>query len=245
MSGRLRPNLPWLCAAALTGGIAVSPPLDRLADASFAWHMVQHVALLYGVSLSALLSRPLDVFTSIAPKNATAAVVQATRPLHVFAWPPLTLAAYVAVLWVTHFSELYQLSLEHFWIHVGEHALYVAAGAAFWLPVLGTPPVRPIAHPARLLYLFVALPQGALLGMAIGGARRPLYAYYANLTTNAQALADQHHAAAIVWIGGGLIVFCAMLATLGAWASREHFQAQSDCTYAARSRTSRSVRTLG
>ncbi|HVA34187.1 MAG TPA: cytochrome c oxidase assembly protein [Candidatus Baltobacteraceae bacterium] len=241
----LRAPMLWLTGAALTAGIAVSPPLDRLADASFAWHMAQHVMLLYVVSLFVLLSRPLDLVAAIAPKSTTAAFVNAMRPLHVFAWPPLTLAAYIAVLWGTHFSGLYQLSLEHFWVHVCEHALYVAAGIAFWLPVLGTPPVRPIAYPARLLYLFVALPQGALLGMAIDGARTPLYAHYAALATNARALTDQHDAAATMWIAGGLIVFCAMLATLGAWAARENRPAHSDSTYAARSRTSRSVRTLG
>ena len=65
-------------------------------------------------------------------------------------------------------------------MHAGEHALLLAVGTLFWLPVLCPPPVRVQPYPARLLYLMLLLPQGALLAFAIDGARAPLYPHYAS-----------------------------------------------------------------
>jgi putative membrane protein len=204
------------------GGASIAPPLDRLADVSLTWHMLQHLTMLYLVTLLILAARPFELFAALAGKSATAGFVRATRRLHVVALPPVALAVFVATLWFTHFSPLYELSLERPWVHAGEHLLYLVAGIAFWLPVLGPPPLRPLSYPVRLLYLAVALPQGALLAMAIGGARQPLYPHYvATLGSLSAALADQRDAAAAMWILGGLIVFAAFLATLSVWALRE------------------------
>ncbi len=210
-----------LAAAGLVGVAAVAPPLERIADSSFTAHMAQHLTLLFVVPLLALLARPFDLFATAAGKHATVRFVRATRALHVAALPPVALAVFVATLWLAHFSSLYESALENPIVHVGEHALFIAAGTLFWLPVLAPPPLRPLSYPARMLYLAVALPQAALLAMALGGARQPLYAHYATLNGAASALADQRNAAALMWIAGGMIVFAAFLFTLGVWARRE------------------------
>lgn len=200
---------------------ALSPAIDRLADASFAWHMVQHLTLFYLVSLFLLLARPFDLLARSLRKPAIATSVRAARPLHVLALPPVALGVFVATLWATHFSPLYELALDHPPVHALEHLLYLTAGIVFWLPVLTVSPLRPLGYPARLFYLIVALPQGALLGMVIASARQPLYAHYAAAGSHAAVLADQGNAAAVMWIAGGLVIFIALLATLGTWARRE------------------------
>ncbi len=211
----------WIAAFAL-GAAAVAPPIDRLADRSFTWHMLQHLVLLYCVPLLVLLARPFDTFAALAAKDATARLVRATRPLHVLASPPVALGVFVAAMWLTHYSGLYEWSLESAPVHVAEHLIYLVAGTVFWLPVLAPPPLRPWSFPARLLYLMLALPQGALLGMALGSARTPLYPHYVALEGSIPAaLRDQRDAAALMWIVGGLIVFAALLILLGAWARRE------------------------
>lgn len=184
--------------------------------------MAQHLVILYGVTLLFLLARPFDLFVRIAGKPATATFVRAFRPLHRIALPPVTLLIFIATLWGTHFSALYELALEHPWMHAAEHVLYLTAGAIFWLPVIAPAPLRPASFPIRLFYLTVALPQGALLGMVLASARSPLYPHYVGtFGSRAAALADQANAAAIMWIGGGLVVFGALLVTLAAWARRE------------------------
>jgi hypothetical protein len=124
-------------------------------------------------------------------------------------------------MWLTHFTGLYDVALRSRPAHVAEHLLYIAAGTLFWLPVLAPPPLRPLPYPARLFYLAIALPQGALIAMAINGARAPLYAHYVATEGWRNALVDQSNAAAVMWLFGGLVVFVAFLATLAVWAHRE------------------------
>ncbi len=211
----------WIAALGMLA-LALSPAIDARADSSFGWHMAQHLVLLFGVSFCIVAGRPFQLFSSLAPKAIVARTVRATRWTHVAAHPALTLSVFVAAMWVAHFSGLYELALERTWAHVAEHALFLTAGVLFWLPVLAPQPLRPLPYPVRLLYLFVALPQGALLALALASAHRVLYSHYAAVSATAAALADQSNAAAVMWIGGGLILFVAFLATLGVWAAREN-----------------------
>ncbi|HEY1882019.1 MAG TPA: cytochrome c oxidase assembly protein [Candidatus Cybelea sp.] len=211
----------YLSAAVLLFAATVGPPLDRLADDSFTWHMLQHLLLLYAVPLLAVLASPFALFPALFGKARTARLVTATRPLHAVAQPAVALAFFFGVLWATHFSGLFQLALVHSSFHLFEHALYLTAGMLFWLPVLSPPPLRSIGFPSKLLYLVIALPQGALVAMAIDAARAPLYQHYAVVEGQSTALADQHSAAAVMWIAGGLVLLCAFLTTLGLWAHRE------------------------
>lgn len=211
-----------LVAAAVACGIlAIFGPLEALADRSFAWHMAQHLVLLIAIPLLVLWSKPFPHVRRLLGDGRTIVLLRATRPLHVVAFPPVALAIFLATLWGTHFSHLYEAALDTTALHAAEHALYLFAGCVFWLPVLTVAPLRPNAYPVRLLYLIVALPQGALLAIALGAARTPLYPHYAHLMSAAEAVADQQNAAAVMWISGGLAIFIAMLATMGTWAARE------------------------
>jgi len=214
-------RLAALFGALLASGAVLVPAFDRLADASFAWHMVQHLVLLFVVPFFVLATKPFDAFRALAGKRTTSAFISATRRLHVLGHPVVAFALFTGYLWFMHFSPLYEAALEHPPIHVLEHGLLVVVGLVFWLPVLAPPPLSPPPFPVRLFYLLFVLPQGALLGFALGAARVPLYAHYAALMTPQAALADQSNGAAVMWIGGGLIVFTAFLATLGVWARRE------------------------
>ncbi len=169
-----------------------------------------------------LLAHPFEPLARIAGKSTTAAFVRATRPLHALASAPFALAFFVAnnVVDALHAGYMKRRCI------IGSctspsMSLYVVAGTLFWLPVLGPPPLRPLPYPARLFYLAVALPQGALVAMAIDSARSPLYAHYVATEGWRGALADQSNAAAVMWICGGLVVFTAFLTTLGVWAHRE------------------------
>jgi putative copper resistance protein D len=212
----------YIIAAVGMLAAALSPQIDARADAAFSWHMAQHLVLLFLVPFCLVAARPFQLFSAFARKGVVARVVRVTRPMHVAAHPVVALAFFGATMWATHFSGLYELALEHTWAHVAEHTLYLSAGVLFWLPVLAPQPLRPLPYPMRLLYLFVALPQGALLAFALASGHRALYPHYAQINGTAAALADQTTAAAVMWIAGGLIVFVAFLATLGVWAAREN-----------------------
>ena len=213
-----------LAGATLLAALALSPFMDARSDTSLAWHMVQHLVLIFIVPVLFLLAHPGEWIETKIGTRLTVAIVRAlhAQPMRALTSPAASLATLIFTLWVTHFTSLYEAALQHPQVHLSEHLLFFVSGLFFWLPVTGARPLRPLSYPARLLYLFLALPQGALLAVALYAARAPLYPHYVTvLGSSAAALADQRTAAAIMWAGGGMIIFCALLCVLGAWARRE------------------------
>ncbi|HEY8314654.1 MAG TPA: cytochrome c oxidase assembly protein [Candidatus Baltobacteraceae bacterium] len=205
----------------------VLPPFDALADLSFAAHMTQHLILtLIGPPL-VLLGAPLLLVVALPAPDIGKAVARVVRHPIVLALssPVPALLLFTATLWTVHFSPLYDLALRNEAVHAGEHALLVVVAFLFWLPVVqvGYAP-RPVAFPARMLYLFLAIPQGAFLGLTIFSSRYVLYAHYAIGRSPAAALADQQNAGAVMWIGGGAIVFVAFMITAAVWAAHERVE---------------------
>ena len=211
----------FLGAAAIAAVAVVSPPFDAVVDRSFAWHMVQHLSIVYVVALLIVAANPFALLVRITGKKTIERIVRTVRPLHAAAAPWVTLPVFVSVLWIAHFSPLYELALERPWAHIAEHVAFLAAGIGFWLPVLAPAPLRPLGHAARVFYLVAALPQGSLLGMVLFSARAPLYSHYVRIAGRTAALADQHVAAAIMWMSGGIVVLAALSCTLASWAHRE------------------------
>lgn len=207
---------------------ALVPPVDAFADRWFAAHMLQHVVLtLVGPPL-VLLGAPVLLCVSLPRPNVARAIARTVRfpAVHALLSPVTAWLAFVATLWLVHFSPLYEAALQREWVHGFEHALLAAAAMLFWMAVvqIGYAP-QPLAFPARLFYLFFAIPQGAFLGLAIYAAQRVLYPHYALGRTFAQAVSDQRNAGAVMWIGGGLILFVAFVVTAGVWASVERDKA--------------------
>jgi cytochrome c oxidase assembly factor CtaG len=204
--------------------IALSPWADAAADAAFSSHMLQHVTLMLVAPPLLLLGAPFLVAAGVARSAAARAFGRVLHfaPLRILTSAPAALLLFVGVLWAAHFSPLYEASLEHEWIHILEHAVFFGSALLFWMWVLpsGSLP-RPVPYPVRLLLLFLALPQGAFIAIALQSARDVLYAHYAATQTLAQALADQRAAGEIMWIGGGTLLFVAFVAVAAEWASTE------------------------
>jgi putative copper resistance protein D len=128
---------------------------------------------------------------------------------------------FAAVQYATHFSAFYELALQHIWVHALEHGLYIVVGVIFWWPVVGLDPSpRKLAFPARLLYLVLAMPLEAFLGVAIMSASHPLYPHYAQLPApwgGGAALHDQSNAGSLMWVTGEIVNLVAVLCVAGAW----------------------------
>lgn len=218
----------WRITAFITGVAAMTvvlmPPIEPLADRLFAWHMTQHVVIMLIGPPLVLLGAPLLLLVAVPPQRigrAITAFAQSRAGNVIFA--PLTgWISFIALLWVSHFSPLYEAALEHPGVHVLEHGLYVGASMLFWNSVVqvGYTP-RPLPFVARMLYLFLAIPQGAFLGLAIYAARGVLYRHYLQGHSFTMALADQQNGGAVMWIAGGLLLFIAFMCTAGAWAAAE------------------------
>src|SRR5690348_12217348 len=65
-----------------------------------------------------------------------------SRAVTAMAWPPVTVVLYAAVVIVTHLTPLMNQVLADQAVHDAEHAAYLVAGYLFFLPVIGSEPLR-------------------------------------------------------------------------------------------------------
>jgi putative membrane protein len=225
-AGNASQPVPRARLAAFVSGVAVvvfalGSPLDAYAGALLSVHMVQHLMLTLVAAPLILLGRPLSLARRTDAGRRTIPGLLRSRGAHVLSHPVVAWTLYAGVLWGTHFTPIYQAALENDLVHGLEHAAFLGAALLFWLPVVGTEPSAwRLPYAARLLYLFLAGPVGAFLGLAINQAASPLYAHYATLQRGwgPMPLADQQAAGLIMWIAGGLGMLVAILLVAAAWA---------------------------
>lgn len=202
-------------------GGALLGPLDTLADTSLSWHMVQHLALVSVAAPLLLLGAPIRLALAALPTRTASHLARllASPPLRAIVHPGIAWLQFTAVLYVVHFSPLYEAALVNENVHALEHTLFLTSALIFWTPLLAVAPApHAPSHPVRLLALFLALPMSAFLGFAFYVSRHVLYAHYA---AQPHALADQMNAGAVMWIAGGTPLFVALMWIVADWGVRE------------------------
>jgi cytochrome c oxidase assembly factor CtaG len=220
-------------AACFLGGLAViwvalQSPIDTYADTRLSVHMVQHLLLTMVAAALLVLGAPV----TLALRASTPAFrrrwllpLLRSRPVRLLTAPQVAWAQFALVLWASHFSPLYEAAVRNDGVHALEHLLYVASAVLFWSPVAGVDPSpKRLSHPARLLYLFLAMPQTSFLGLAMWGADRVLYpAYQAAL--GPATLDDQRLAGTIMGSAGMFVMVPALGLVLLDWLAREEREA--------------------
>jgi putative copper resistance protein D len=208
--------------------VALQSPIDTYAGARLSVHMVQHLLLTMVAAPLLVLGAPVTLLLRAAtPAVRRRWVLPALRswPLRLLTAPAVSWAQFALVLWVTHFSPLYEAALRSAGVHALEHLLYVVSAVLFWSPVAGVDPSpRRLSHPARLLYLFLAMPQSSLLGLAMWGTSRVLYPSY-QAALGPAALGDQRLAGTIMGSAGMLVMVPALGLVLLDWLAREEREA--------------------
>ena len=211
----------------LTLLVALCSPIGVYDDTLFWVHMVQHLMLTMVAAPLLVLGAPITLLLRVSSADARRRVILPvlhSRPVRVIGHPIVTWTLFAAVMWGSHFSPLFNASLDNDAIHVFEHALYLTAGLLFWWPVVGADPSPwRLPHPARVAYLFLGMPQSSFLGLAIFSAPGVLYAHYATLIRNwgPTPLEDQAWAGGIMWAGGDMMFLIAMILALWVWLRAE------------------------
>jgi cytochrome c oxidase assembly factor CtaG len=200
--------------------VALVGPLDAAASRSFSSHMVQHVLLTMVAAPLLVLGGALGVALRAwpgRPRRALRAIVH--HPVvRIITNPIVAWGLFFVVLWGTHVTELYDAALRSEGLHILEHAAYLTTAVLFWMPVLGRDPMPArLSYPARILYLFLAMPAMAFLGLTIAATRHVLYPTYAVIEGLPRALADQQAAGAIMWVTSMVMVLPALVLVLFAW----------------------------
>jgi putative membrane protein len=206
---RAVPGWRQACFAAglVTLAIALSAPVDSLADELLVAHMVEHLAI---GDLSALLL----VLGVTGPLLAPLLRVRWLSPLRVFAHPLVALPAWMISFYVWHLPALYQAALRHDSIHALQHASFLAFGVAVWMALLGPLP-KPswFSNAARLGYIIVVRLAGTVLANVMIFAGTVLYPIYraGDAQWHISPMGDQIAAAGVMMVEESVLtiaLFC-------------------------------------
>jgi putative membrane protein len=227
--------VPRRRTAAFLGGLAViafalMSGIDAYDTTLFSVHMVQHLLLTLVAAPLIVLGAPITALLRVATPNVRQTVILPilhSLVMRVLSFPVVAWLIFAGVMWGTHFSPIFDRSLEDPLVHDLEHALYLAAGLLFWWPAVGLDPSPwRMPHPVRAMYVLLQMPQNTFLALSILGASVPLYAHYATLVRSwgPSVLDDQRIAGSVMWIGGDALFIAAMAAVVAGWMGHEKRQ---------------------
>jgi putative membrane protein len=212
---------PWriasFAAAIAALVLALLSPLDELADASFAWHMAQHLTLMTVAApllawsdahLILLRAFPLGGRRRIGRALASVPGVREGAHSGTAAW--LAFALFSATVWLWHLPGAYDAALGDDAVHTLEHLSYLITSVAFWR-VVGTSGGRRLGIGTSILMVTLVGLQGAMLAALITLAPRPLYSAYA---ARPDALADQVTAGVLMWVPASLVYLASTVMAL-------------------------------
>ena len=216
--------------------VAVSSPIDRLAQLLFWVHMTQHLLLWAVVAPLVVLGAPWQPVWRGLPGSARRALsTAATRPplgsvckvaRNGLRRPAVCYLLFVAGTWLWHLPALFDLALRNPLVHeYGEHLTFLVVGVILWSQIIGSPPLQPtLGYAGRVAYVGAVIVQNVALAMIIGFAPVPLYAPYAHLLTRPggiSALADQRIGAGIMWTAGDLPFSIAISLLVQRWFAQQ------------------------
>ena len=221
---------PWWRTALFLGGLAViflviEGGVGAYDDSLYWDHMVQHLALLMVAPPLLIAGQPVTLLlhASRNPVHTWAKRVIRSRVVSFLTWPAFGLAAYCATIALTHLTGFTRIVLEDQFIHDAEHVLYLLVGYLFYLPILGSEPIRwRLAYPIRLLILVLAMPVDTFTGLVLGNASSGAgFSVPPRPPGSPSPVEDVHWAGAAMWVGGDAIMLLFMMIVVWMWSRDE------------------------
>ena len=207
--------------------LALQSPIERYDTTLFSVHMVQHLLLTMVAAPLLVLSAPITLLLRAAsPRVRKRAILPIlhSRVVRVLSFPVVAWIVFTGYMFFSHFSPLFNASLEDPTIHQLEHAGYLLTAMLFWWPAIGVDPSPwRLPHAGRLLYMALGMPFSSFLGLAIVSATGILYSHYASLIRpwGMSPLEDQNWAGGIMWAGGDGLFLIGLVLGVAAWLRAE------------------------
>jgi putative membrane protein len=217
----------WLFSAGLaTIGVALLSPIEAYEGSLFSVHMVQHMLLELLAAPLLLAGAPITLALRAARPSIRRRILRVLQSgvVHAISFPVVAWVLFAAVNWGWHFSVLYDQALENALLHHVQHATFLGAALLFWWPAIGADPSPwRLAHPVRILYLFLAMPQNSFLGVALMSASTVLYPHY---VTNQRSwgispIDDQALGGVLMWVVGDVAFLVGMMVVVALWMRHE------------------------
>jgi cytochrome c oxidase assembly factor CtaG len=220
---RRHPARPWpalrslsFFAGLLAVVLATESSIGAYDDVLFSVHMVQHLMLIMVAPPLMVAGRPVTLLlhASRNPLHTWTKTVIRSRVVSAVTCPPVAAILYAATIVGTHLTGFMNLTLQHEGIHDAEHVLYLVVGYLYFLPLLGSEPIRwKMSFPSRFLLLALSMPVDTFVGVVLLQANHELFGAYAKTgrTWGPSLLSDLHAGGAIMWVGGDAIMFVLVL----------------------------------
>jgi putative copper resistance protein D len=189
----------------------------------FSDHMIQHLLLIMVAAPLFALSCPLDLaYDAGGPRLRHFLdgrfITLVTQPLFGF-------AAYFVFIPVTHLTGLFNLMMEHEWVHHLEQIGFLVVGYLFFRVAFGLERGTTIHRGLRLVFVMAAVPVDTFTGLALAMSSHTPFPAYAAMaprgSTTAGILANIHLGGAIMWIGGDALMLLACIPIAIAWVKWE------------------------
>jgi cytochrome c oxidase assembly factor CtaG len=215
-------TVAWLLGVA-TIVIALDSGIERYDTTLFSDHMVQHLLLTLVAPPLLLVAGPITLLlrvSSAETRRRWILPVLHSRVVRALSFPVVSWVLFASVMWGTHFSPIFDISLENELVHRLEHALFLISALLFWWPVVGPDPAPwRMRQAVRLLYVGLQMPQNTFLAVAIYMSTTPLYSHYVTTVRNwgPTPLADQQIAGGIMWVGGDFAFLIALILLMREW----------------------------
>lgn len=191
--------------------LALLSPLDRLSEALFSAHMIQHLVIVLAASPLFVLgggSLPLALALPRPVRRRMGGLRRSVAGRKVTGWIFSPLGAgllHAVALWLWHFPGPYQAAWRNPGIHAAEHLSFLGTAILFWGVVIGSGGRRTAGYlPAAGLVFATAL-QSTALGAILSFATHVLYPVHVPgaVSWGMAPLEDQQLAGAIMWIPAG------------------------------------------
>ncbi len=229
---------PWSHrrSAAFAGGlvitfIAIEAVVGAYDDQVFYDHMIQHLLLIMVAGPLFAMGAPLDLLqrASSGRTRELVDVGMGSRVAEVVGHPITAYVLYAVLIPFTHLTSFYNYTLTNDNIHDAEHLGFLVIGYLFWRPVVAIEPSRhPLTPPLQLLYLALAVPVDTFTGLTLTSTTHELFSFYNTFSRSwgPSRLTDLHIGGSIMWVGGDVLMFLAMIPVAVRWVRVEDQRAR-------------------
>lgn len=224
LAARGRRWSPWRTTAFVAGmavvTLAVNSGLAAYDDSVFVVHVVQHILLMSVAPVLLALGAPVTLLLQAGDRTVQRRTLRVlnSRVFQAATFPVVVWLVFFGTMFAYFLTPLYALSLRHPLVHDYSHFQFLAAGFAYWLPIVGIDRSRwQMPYPARILYLFTGIPFAAFLGISLMSESRSI--------SPAHTLADVHGGGAVLWAFGEISTLVALGLVVAQWAGHEERKA--------------------
>lgn len=191
--------------------VATSSGIAAYETVLFSVHVTQHLLLGMLAPVFLALGAPITLALQASSRHTQVGLrsLLHSRPARLVSHPFVAWLVFGGSLILLYLTPLYETSLRSEPVHAITHVAMFSAGALFaWAIIALDAPPRPLAHPARLGLVLLAVPFHAIVGISLLTTDVVLAAdWYEELgrTWGASPLSDQRTGAGILWMTGDFV----------------------------------------